>query len=178
MRIRTKTIARLRDALLESGRRPTLVTSSAYETLARQGLLSPEELTALARVEPVAELMFLMMAADGNVHELERDALRGAIRGLAGDTLRSGIIQVMLESFEERLRNQGRLQRLHELAEELSEERADAESAFTLAAAIALADDHVADAENEFLNQVAEWLGLSTERANQVLDQLEQDAAE
>src|SRR5690606_20890338 len=90
MRIRTGTIERLRDALLESGRRGSAVLSSAYETLARAGLLTEEEKAALQRVDPVAETMFLMMAADGTLADTERDAVRGAIRGLTGDVLHSG----------------------------------------------------------------------------------------
>ena len=62
MNVKTQTIARLRDALLESGRRPSTVLSSAYEALTRAGLLSLEETTALNRVDPLAETMFLMMA--------------------------------------------------------------------------------------------------------------------
>lgn len=41
--IRTATLERLRDRLRESGRRPSMVLSTAYETLARAGMLAPEE---------------------------------------------------------------------------------------------------------------------------------------
>jgi len=78
MKIQTATISRLRDALLQSGRRPSMVASSAYETLTREGLLSPEEVGSINRVEPMAETMFLMMAADGTLAESERDAARSA----------------------------------------------------------------------------------------------------
>lgn len=175
MQLRTATILRLRDAMLESGRRPSAVVSSAYETLTRAGMLSAEETHALTRVEPLAEVMFLMSSADGNLAEEEREAVRGAIRGLADNRLRSGTINVMFENFAERLQQQGRDQRLHDIAQELAEHRSDAESAFVLAAAIALADDQVADEENAFINQLAEWLEIPSERSNELLDQLEQD---
>ena len=175
MKIRTTTILRLRDAMLESGRRPSVVVSPAYETLARAGLLSMEETTALTRVEPLAETMFLMVAADGAFAEQERDALRGAVRGLSDNLLRTGTINVMLENFEKRLQDHGRDERLREIAEELAEHPSDAESAFTLAAAVALADDEVHDEEQAFINQLAEWLGISAERAGELLDQLEAD---
>ncbi|MGC4090571.1 MAG: TerB family tellurite resistance protein [Polyangiaceae bacterium] len=175
MKIRTKTILRLRDAMLESGRRPSVVVSPAYETLARAGMLSMEETAAVARVEPLAETMFLMMAADGKIADQERDALRGALRGLCDGLLRSGTINVMLENFERRLQEHGRDERLREIAEELSEHASEAESAFTLAAAAALADDEVADEEQAFINQLAEWLGISAARAGEILDQLEAD---
>src|SRR5262245_15988904 len=126
MRIRTGTIERLRDALLESGRRDAVVLSSAYETLAREGLLNGEESAALKRIDAVAETMFLMMSADGQVAESERDAVRGAIRGLTGDVLNAGIINVMLESYAARLTEQGRDQRLRQIAASVSREASEA----------------------------------------------------
>src|SRR5690349_14749589 len=112
MRLETKTIVRLRDALLQSGRRPSLVASSAYETLTREGLLSPEEVGALNRVDPLAETMFLMMSADGKVTDTERDAVRGAVRGLTDNVLRTGTINVMLENYAQKLASEGREERL------------------------------------------------------------------
>ena len=178
MKIKTVTIERLRDALLQSGRRPSVVLSSAYETLTREGLLSPEEASALNRVDPLAETMFLMMSADGQVAQAERDAVRGAIRGLTDDLLRSGTVNVMLQNYEQRLKEQGRDARLQEIASEIAEETGEAEGAFALSAAIALADDHVSEEENEFINRLAEWFGISSARASEILDQLEEDQAE
>jgi len=175
MKIQTATIERLRDTLLQTGRRPSLVASSAYETLTREGLLTPEEVGTIQRVGPLAETMFLMMAADGTLAEVERDAVRGAIRGLTDNLLRSGTINVLLEAFEKRLAESGRDARLHEIAEELAGDPHEAEAAFALAAAIALADDAVSDEENAFINQLAEWFGLTSDRAAQILDQLEDD---
>ena len=175
MNIQTVTIERLRDALLLSGRRPSMVASSAYETLTREGLLTPEELGSINRVEPLAETMFLMMAADGTIAEIEKDAIRGAIRGLTDNLLRTGTINVMLESYAKRLAESGRDARLHEIAQEISEDQNEAEGAFALAAAVALADDEVSDEENAFINQLAEWFGISSERSAQILDQLEDD---
>jgi tellurite resistance protein len=178
MKIKTVTIERLRDTLLQSGRRPSAVMSSAYETLTREGLLSPEEANALNRVDPLAEAMFLMMSADGEVAEVERDAVRGAIRGLTDDLLRSGTINVMLENYDKRLKEQGRDARLQEIASEIAEETSEAEGAFALSAAIALADDRITDEENAFINQLAEWFGISPERSTEILDQLEEDKAD
>jgi tellurite resistance protein len=175
MKLKTKTILRLRDALLLSGRRPSLVASSAYETLTREGLLSPEEVGALNRVDPLAETMFLMMAADNKVTDAERDAVRGAIRGLTDSALRTGTINVMLENYQRRLVEDGREERLRQIAETIAEEPTEAESAFALAAAVALADDEVADEENALINQLSEWFGIAPDRSAEILDQLEED---
>jgi len=176
LKLKTRTIERLRDALLESGRRPSVVMSSAYETLTREGLLSPEEIAALNRVDPLAETMFLMMAADGKLSDIEQEAVRGGIRGLTDDALRTGTITVMIENYQRRLEQEGRDERLRQIAEAISEETSDAESAFALAAAVALADDDVAEEENAFINQLAGWFGISPERSAAILDQLEDDA--
>lgn len=178
MKLQTKTIERLRDALLQSGRRPSLVVSSAYETLTREGLLTNDEVLALNRVDPLAETMFLMMAADGKLTSDEHDAVRGGIRGLTDNALRTGTINVMLQNYQRRLEQEGREERLRQIAETIAEEPSEAEGAFALAAAVALADDDVADEENAFINQLARWFGISSERSAEILDQLENDREE
>lgn len=178
MKIRTRTIERLRDALLASGRKESSVRSSAYETLARQGLLSQDEKDALARVDAVAETMFLMMAADELVSDTELAAVRGAIRGLTGEVLTDGTIKVMIEGYALRLRDQGRAARLQAIARSMISDPNEAESAFALAAAVALADNEVAEAENNFISELAGWFGFDEARANAILDQLAQDRAD
>jgi len=178
MKLETGTIRRLRDALLSSGRRPSMVLSPAYETLTREGLLSQEEMAALTRVDPLAETMFLMMAADGTIGEEERDVVRGAIRGLSDNIIRSGTINVMIENYQKAMEEEGRDERLRQIADEIADEPGEAEGAFSLAAAVALADDEIADEENAFINQLAEWFGISEERANEILDQLDDDTSE
>jgi tellurite resistance protein len=84
----------------------------------------------------------------------------------------------MLENYAKRLAEQGRDARLQEIASEIAEETSEAEGAFALSAAIALADDEITDEENEFINQLAEWFGIVPERAAEILDQLEEDKDE
>ncbi|MFO0571568.1 MAG: hypothetical protein U0263_38425 [Polyangiaceae bacterium] len=81
----------------------------------------------------------------------------------------------MLENYAKKLADEGRDERLRQIADEIAEEPTEAEGAFALAAAVALADDEVADEENELINQLAEWFGIGEERAGQILDQLEED---
>ena len=119
--------------------------------------------------------MYLMMTADCHISDVEKEALHGAIRGLSYNSIRTGTLNVMLESFDSKPKAGGRDMRLQEIADALSDNPQEAEGAFTLAAAIALADDSVHDSENEFINQLAEWFGLTEQRANAILDTLEQD---
>jgi uncharacterized tellurite resistance protein B-like protein len=175
VRIETATIRRLRDALLESGRRESAVLSPAYETLARAGLLSDDERTDLARVAPAAEAMFLVMAADGKVTESEREAVRGALRGLTDNRLHDGTLKVLLNDFEGALASEGRTVRLQRLGAALAKQPSDAERAFALAAAVALADDEVAPEERHIVKELAQWFGITAERATAILEQLEED---
>jgi DnaJ-domain-containing protein 1 len=64
---------------------------------------------------------------------------------------------------------------MKEVVSSLHEDSARAEVAFVLAAAIAFADNAIADEENETLNALAEGLGISEDRANQLLDEVEKD---
>lgn len=178
MKLRTRTIERLRDALLASGRKESAVRSSAYEILARQGLLNQEEQNAIARVDAVAETMFLMMAADELVTDTEIAAVRGAIRGLTGEILGDGVIKVMIENYALRLKKEGRDARLRSIAEALASEPDEAQSAFALAAAVALADNEVADSEDAFIHELARWFGFDEARASAILDQLARDGAD
>jgi len=170
MKIDTATIARLRDELLERGRRQTLVLSPAYEHLTREGLLTAEETEALSRVDPVAEAMFLMMAADGSLAEEELDVIRGAIRELTSSALRSGTIKVMLESYTDKLAQEGWEARLKDVADNLSSDASRAETAYGLVAAVALADEEVTLEENELIDRLGELLGLTDQRCCELLD--------
>jgi tellurite resistance protein len=174
MEIRTKTIERLRDALLQSGRRNSAVTSSAYRTVAREGFFTDEEKTALTRVEAVAETMFLVIAADEQVMDTEMDALRGAIRGLTGEVLSDGIVQVMVESFALRLRNDGKEKRLAAIADAFSDS-AEAQNALALAAAVAWADGQVASTESNVIVELQKAFSLSDEDVRTVLGQVAED---
>lgn len=173
MKLNDTAIAKLRDTLLAKGRRPTMVLSAAYETLARQGMLGPEESAALQWVDPVAEAMFLTIAADGVVAQPEQDLVRGAIRILTDGEIRSGTIAVMLEQYEARLETEGREARLAALAEALAEEPPVAEAAFLLAAASALADDRVEGGERAVVKELAERLGIPPGRRDTILNELD-----
>jgi len=177
MRIETSTIRRLRDALMQSGARDSGVHSPAYETLARAGVLTDEENIAVNRVGPMAETMFLMMTADGKITDSETTAILGAIRGLTDGHLHDGTIKVMLERYGEMAVAQGRETRLRAVADQLADRPAEAENAFTLAAAVALADNEVADEERSLLEQLATWLGIKPDRAAVILAELEADKA-
>ena len=168
------TIARLRDQLRTRGQRPSVALSNA-------STLGPEEAelaVVSAEYGPICEAMYLMMSADGKISGAERDVLKGALRNLSGDTIRSAHIEALLDRASKDASEQGRDARLRDVVGHLHEDVARAEVAFVLAAAIAFADSAIADEENETLNLLAEGLGISESRADELLDSVESDLAE
>ncbi len=162
------TLARLRDQLLASGRRASIVVDSI------NGL---DAARLHAEYAPLCEAMYLMMSADGDVSSDEREVLRGALRNLSGDVLRSADIEALVAGSVERVTSEGRDARMHAVADELSEDRARAEVAFVLAAAIAFADNAIANGENETLDALADLLSIDETRAEALLDSVERDLA-
>lgn len=164
------TIARLRDQLQQRGQRPSMVAPDAN--------MSPdavELMNILAEYGPLCEAMYLMMSADGRIGNEEREVLKGALRNLSGDTIRTSHMEAMLDAAGKHVADHGRTARMQEVVAQLHEDRARAEVAFVLAAAIAFADNAIADEENETLNDFAEGLGIDEARANQLLDEVESD---
>lgn len=166
------TLARLRDQLQARGARPSIVAPDAS--------LPPESvelMNIVAEYGPLCEAMYLMMSADGKISNEEREVLRGAMRNLSGDAIRTAHIESMLDDAGKKVVDEGRDKRMEEVVHSLKEDKARAEVAFVLAAAVAFADNAIADEENETLNTLAEGLGIDEARANQLLDDVEKDLA-
>jgi tellurite resistance protein len=164
------TLARLRDQLQARGQRPSVVAPDPS--------MPPESvelMNVLAEYGPLCEAMYLMMSADGQISNDEREVLKGALRNLSGDAIRTAHMEAMLDDAGKKVTADGREKRMKEVIAGLHEDRARAEVAFVLAAAIAFADNAIADEENETLNTLAEGLGIDETRANELLDAVEQD---
>jgi hypothetical protein len=170
----TSTVARLRDQLQSRGQRPSI----ALGDIAKMTPDAAALMTATAEFGPICEAMYLMMAADGSIGDVERDVLRGAIRNLSQDTVRTVHIDAMLEQAAKKVADEGRDARLRDVISQLHDDPARGEVAFVLAAAIAFADNAIADEENETLNLFAEGLGIDDARANELLDSVEADLSE
>jgi uncharacterized tellurite resistance protein B-like protein len=168
------TIARLRDQLRTRGQRPSVALSDTSTA----NPLDAELAVVSAEYGPICEAMYLMMSADGRISGEERDVLKGALRNLSGDTVRSIHIEAMLDRAAQEAGEHGRDARLRDVVERLHDDPARSEVAFVLAAAIAFADSAIADEENETLNLLAEGLGISEARADELLDSVESDLAE
>lgn len=171
LKIENETIARLRDRLKERGERPSLfATDLSALVAAKDGGVPPD---VLLRFDAICEAMYLMAKADGKLDPSETDTLRGALRELSEGSVRSVHIQAMMEGAEERLAKEGLAARIKAVADKLAGDQGSAEAAFTLAAAVAFADDEIADEENDMLNEFADALGIDGDQANALLDEMQ-----
>jgi uncharacterized tellurite resistance protein B-like protein len=166
-------IGRLRDRLRARGQRPTVTLRDASK-------LAPdaaELLAASVEYGPLCEAMYLMMSADGKITHDEREVLKWALRTLSEDTVLSVHIEAMLDAAAKNVAEHGREGRLREVSSQLQDDPARSEVAFILAAAVAFADNAIADEENETLSRLAEGLGIDEARADELLDSVEADLA-
>lgn len=164
--IDTQTIRRLRDALIENGRLGSDVPDSGQANDDRQQ-------TAINRVAPFVETMYLVMIADGHEADTEKEVILGALSMLTHGFLDSTALDSIVEHSAKATENQGVEQRLQTIGAQISAQRQDRETAFTLAAAVALADEQLDHREDSLIESIAEWYGVSTKRCNEILQQLE-----
>lgn len=154
----------MRDRLRDRGAPASVVPSPAM-------MADPEGTFLLGEYGPLAEVMYLMMAADGSVAQAERDVIRGALREL-DDRIRSAHFLAMLEAAEKRAADEGASSRLLAVARELREDPIRGEIAFVLASAVAFADDTITSDENILLNDLADALGIDEARSEELMRQL------
>jgi tellurite resistance protein len=169
--LQPKTLQRIRDHLLEVGQPPSV----HFMHLRSDDEPFAGDPDGRARFEALFEAMYLMIMADGEVAEEEREVLRGAVRGLTNNAVRTAHIEKLFERMGE-LSKQGVSARLAAIAPVLKEDPALLEAAFTLASAVAFADDEIKDEENELINELAEVLEIEAGRAEELLNQLEADS--
>ena len=169
IQIETPAIKSLRERLLETGGAPSLMATDGN---AIEQILGGDP-EAAALLESTIEAMVIMLAADGQTTNEERDLLRGAVRELTAGGIRSAQIDKIFDASIARIKEAGAEARLAAVAEVLKKEVIAAEAAFVLSAAMAFADQEIADAENDTLNSFADLLGLEEDRANELLDELQ-----
>lgn len=167
MDIDTKAIRRLRDHLLSRTHGPDARVGSAAgdpQHASRAG-------EAVARrLEPFAETMYLVMIADGNPAPIERRAMAAAITVLADGQMSARAIESMLARFDANAQRAGAEARLAEIGSRLCADPDDRETAFSLGAVVALADDRVDLKENHALEWIRKYFGVSDRRVASILE--------
>lgn len=167
------TLARLRDQLRERGQRPSVVLSGVK--------LPPsavELLQVTAEYGALCEAMYLMMAADGRVLTVEREVLKGALRVLSDDGVRSMHVEAMIDAATKRMAAEGRDARLAAVVAALQDDPVKAEVALVLAAAVAFADDEFAPEERVVLDKLATGLDIDEARVKELVEGLARDLSD
>ena len=158
----------LRDQLRARGQRPSIVVPAPAT--------STELIDAMHLVEqwgPFTELMYLVMAADRRVLNVEREVLRGALAVLSADKVRTRHMEAMLDAATRRVAADGTEARLEIVLESLRADKPRAETAAVVAAAIAAADQRFAPEEHAILSRIFTGLGIADARAAEILTDLE-----
>ena len=170
-------ISRLRDRLRAQGTRsaPLPAADETTKTPVGVDLDALEMIDVAAQYEPFCEAMYLMMSADGKITRDEREVLKGALRSLSAGAADAVQIEALVDRSAAQVAERGRDACLRDVIARLREDPVRSEVAFVLAAAIAFADNAIADEENEVLVAFAEGLGIDEERADELLDSVEGD---
>jgi len=166
MNVNTEVIRRLRDRLL-------LRERTAWPDVAPAAGAQPQgepRDALLRRIEPFAETMYLVMMADAESAEVERRALLGALSVLTDGTVDPAELNSLIDRFGASAAREGSEARLQQIGMHLASEREDRETAFTLAAVVAVADERVEPGENRVLEGVQEYFGVSDRRARILLE--------
>lgn len=120
----------------------------------------------------ICEAMYLIMVSDGKVSNVERDVLRGALRIISDDQVRSSHIESMVDQAARRIAESGFEARLDSVVERLRGDRVKSELTLLLAAAVAAADDQIVPQEQAVIDALAEGLGITEVEANASLDEM------
>jgi tellurite resistance protein len=136
---------------------------------------APNVAEAVAMVEEygaLCEVMFLVMAVERRMSNVQRQLLRGALDMLSSGRVRTAHMESMLDAAAKRLARDGLEKRCQRVAEALQDDRIRAEMILVLATTLAAADSKISEAEQALLDRFAADLGVDPSRLSSVLDEL------
>jgi tellurite resistance protein len=116
------------------------------------------------KVEALVEAMFLAATADGEFAPEESLQFAATAAALADKKLSPDAIHHLVGKLSLLVRAEGRVKRLEAIKARLPEGK-PRETAVILAAAITMSDGEVQGAENDYVADLAEALGVAPERA-------------
>jgi tellurite resistance protein len=166
IQLTSKAVVTIRDLLRERGARSSMRPGPAGD---------PPESESQQIIEsygPLCDAMFAMMAADGELAISELEVILGGLREL-DDRVRASHVERMLAQSAGRLEKLGQAGFLQGIARALEEDPIRGRTAFLLAAAVAYADDTIAEVEQEVLDQLAKALEIDDAEAAALLDDLD-----
>lgn len=161
----TARLLELRDELRRRGQRRSTVFPSAEPSVI-------EAVTVVEEYGALCEAMFLVMAVEKRMLNVQRELLRGALDVLSNGHVRTAHMEAMLDAASKRLAEDGLDVRCQRVIEALSDDPVRAETALVLAGAIAAADGKISPAEHALLDRLVAGLGLEPDRLPQILSEL------
>jgi tellurite resistance protein len=165
MRLSRTRLEQLRDQLQRRGQRPSMVIP-----VARPDLIEVMEI--VEQYGAICEALFLMMAADRRMLNVEREVIRGALDVLSNGRVRTAHMEAMIDAAARRAAEEGEEQRLSKVIEVLARDPVRAETTLLLAAGVAVADKRITPEEHRVLTRLAKGLNIGEERANALLEEL------
>jgi tellurite resistance protein len=159
----------LRDRLERLGQRPSMQFPSATPAVI-------EAIGVLETFGPACEAMYLMMAADGKVLNVEREVARGALEIVGEGRVRSAHMEAMLDAAARASAVQGTEKRLAAVVEALRGDAVMAELVAVLCAAVAVADREVKPVEQALFERLTSGLGIGEARLSELVQQFQEKA--
>jgi len=163
----TQRLLALRDELRRRGQRHSMVFPSAAPSVV-------EAMTVVEEYGPLCEAMFLVMAVEKRMLNVQRELLRGALDVLSNGGVRSSHMEAMLDAASKRLAEDGFEQRCQRVIDALRDDPVRAETVLVLAGAIAAADGKITQAEQSLLDRFVKGLDIEPERLSEILKELTQ----
>ncbi|HMJ10641.1 MAG TPA: hypothetical protein VK524_04495 [Polyangiaceae bacterium] len=170
MRLSRERLEDLRDKLQRRGRRPSMLFPAGRPDLA-------EAIEIMQQYGAMCEALYLMMAADRRVLNVEREVMRGALDVLSNGLVRTAHMEAMIDAAARRAAEEGEDQRLQKVIDVLAADPVRAETTLVLAAAVAAADNRITPEEQRVFQVLAEGLNIGDERVSSLLDELSQSVA-
>lgn len=158
-------LERLRDELERRGSRRSVAFPTTNAALI-------EAMEVVEEYGPMCEAMYLMMAADKRVLNVERMVMRGALDVLSNGRVRTAHMEAMIDASSKRVAEVGEERCLEDVIARLAGDPVRAETTVLLSAAVAVADGAVTPEESRLYDKLCEGLGLDEERAAALLEEL------
>jgi tellurite resistance protein len=124
----------------------------------------------------ICEVLYLMMAADRRVLNVEREVMKGALGILSAGRVRTAHLEAMLDASARRVAELGEERCLDRAIQLLRGDPVRAEATVVLAAAVALADGTITAEEQALLARLAEAFELDQNAAVRLLNELNRNA--
>jgi len=158
-------LSELRDRLREHGQRPSMVIHVPTPDLA-------EALEMVEEYGVMCEAMYLMMAADRRVLNVEREVMRGALAIISNDRVRTAHMEAMIDASARRVAEHGEDWCVQRIVEAARGDRVRAETIVVLSAVVAAADQLVTPEEHALLKKLVVGLEIDETQAERLLDEV------